>query len=314
MMNRRTATLTVGSALVGLALPARAQSGLVPLKLITSPDDDATPVLYAQQAGLFRAAGLDVTVTAANSGAAVALAVVSGAADIGKSSLLSIITAHARGLPLIIVAPAGEYVSPRLIAAMVVARDSAVRTAADLSGRTIAVPALNDLGWVTTKLWIDENGGTSAAARFVEIPSAAAGAALDAGRIDAGTIIDPTLTSDLATGRYRVLANTLEAVAKRFLFSGWFANADRMNATSEPYARFARVLRNAAAYANAHHDQTVPMLAAFTGIEPQVIVKMNRATYGSTLTRIDVQPLIDAAARYGVIPSAFNGSAIIATL
>ena len=66
-------------ALCGAATPLAAQTQPVHLRLASAPDDDATPILYAQSAGLFRAAGLDVDLTAAGSGSAVAAAGAGGA-------------------------------------------------------------------------------------------------------------------------------------------------------------------------------------------------------------------------------------------
>src|ERR1019366_456783 len=92
-----------------VATPLAAQTQLVHVHVASSPDDDATPILYAQNAGLFRAAGLDVELTAASNGAAVAAAVAGGSVDIGKSNIVALITAHARGVPLALVAPSGVY-------------------------------------------------------------------------------------------------------------------------------------------------------------------------------------------------------------
>src|SRR5579863_6587500 len=104
-------TILFAAGLLCVASASLAQTPAAPatLRLASAPDDDVTPVLYAQHAGLFRAAGIDVVITPLANGAAVAAAVAGGSVDVGKSSTMSLINAHARGVPLTIVAPSGFY-------------------------------------------------------------------------------------------------------------------------------------------------------------------------------------------------------------
>lgn len=309
---RRIAILFLAAGLVSLASPSPAQTPPpTVLRLASAPDDDVTPVLYAQQAGLFRAAGLDVEVRAASSGAAVAAAVVGGAADLGKSSMLSIIAAHARGVPVTIVAPSAYYVKPFLSSAIIVPKDSSVRSARDLDDKVVSVPALNDLLWVGTRAWIDRNGGDSSTVRFVETPMSLVATALDAGRVAAGTLADPALSQDLASGKYRVAGNVLDGIAPRLAYSAWFANLDYVKTNAAAVERFVRVLREASAYANRHHAETVGLLAKFSGLDPAVIARMSRTNYATSVDPRDIQPLIDAAARYKVIPAGFDARELL---
>jgi ABC-type nitrate/sulfonate/bicarbonate transport system substrate-binding protein len=52
---------------------------------------------------------LNVTITPFTSGGAIAAAVVGGAVDIGLADSVSMTTAHAHGVPLTYLAPAGVY-------------------------------------------------------------------------------------------------------------------------------------------------------------------------------------------------------------
>jgi NitT/TauT family transport system substrate-binding protein len=313
MITRRDAALLLGAGLAGWSGPAfgQAPAALTQLRLTSAPDDDVTPVLYGIQAGLFRTVGLDVSIVAASSGAAVASAVVGGAVQLGKSSLLSIIAAHARGVPVTIVAPAAFFISPATSNAMIVPKDSPLRTARDLNGKVVSVPALNDLLWVSTKAWIDQNGGDSSTVHFIEAPVSMVSNALDSGRVVAGTLVDPTLTQDMSTGKYRLFGRPTDGISKRLLYSAWFASIDYVNQNHDVIEHFDDVLRRTAIYANGHHAQTVDLLAKFTGIEPSVIAGMNRTHYATDFDTRDMQPLIDAAARYKVIPSDFAAQDLI---
>src|SRR6202042_2841055 len=98
-------------AMMLVPLPGAAQSAaappLVTLHLSATPDDDVGPILYAQRAGLLARAGITVVLDKSASGAAAAAAVLSGSYDIAKSSLVNLMSAHEKGVPFTLVAPAG---------------------------------------------------------------------------------------------------------------------------------------------------------------------------------------------------------------
>ncbi len=277
------------------------------IRVASTTDEDCIGTVYAIQTGAFAKAGLDVEITKANNGAAVAAAVAGGAIDIGKSSAMGIVNAHARGIPFVIVAAAAMY-GPENgdDAGLVVARDSPIRVARDLDGRTLSVPALHDLFTVTMSAWIDQHGGDAKTIRFVELPNSAAPEAVATGRVDGATIANPQLGQALAAGKVRVIGHSFEAIAPRFMSAVYFCLADYLARNRDAVGRFRRVLYESDAYINTHHAETVEMLSRYTGIEPKVIAALPRATLGTTLDPRTLQPLIDRAAQYQAIPKTFD--------
>jgi NitT/TauT family transport system substrate-binding protein len=259
------------------------------------------------QTGAFARAGIDVEVTKANAGAAVAAAVVGGAIDIGKSSSMGIVNARAHGIPLMIVAAASVY-GPEANedAALVVATNGTVHVARDLNGRTLSVPALHDLFTIAMSAWIDKNGGDSKTVKFVELPNSAAPDAVSTGRVDGATIANPQLSQALASAKVRVIGHSFEAIAARFMSAVYFCTADYLAKNRDVVARFRRVLYESDAYINSHHADTVDILSRYTGIEPKVIASMPRATLGTNLDPRLLQPLIDRAFQYQAIPKSFD--------
>jgi NitT/TauT family transport system substrate-binding protein len=279
---------------------------LTQLVLASAPDDDVTPALYADKAGWFRAAGIGVRIDRLNNGSAVAAAVVGGAVNIGKVSLLPIVFAHARGVPLTIVAP-GVVMQPNILyAGMLVRKDSDIHTARDLNGKTVSVPALNDLQALAGKTWIDQNGGDSKQVSFVEEPVVAVGTGFDSGRLSAGLLTNPALGEDLASGKYRNLGRPIEAISSHLMTSAWVCTTDWATKNPDAVRRFGQIIAKAGAYANAHHAETIALIAAFSGIEPSTLATMPRAVFPTTLNVANVQPLIEVAARYGAIQQRFN--------
>ena len=122
--------------------PALAQTPLRHLTVASAQDADAAACLFAQEQGMFRKVGLDVTLIPNGSGAAVASAVVGGAVDIGKSSLTALITAVSKGIPIVLVAPSALYNPASPVTGTIVRADSPLRSARDLNGKTVSVQSV----------------------------------------------------------------------------------------------------------------------------------------------------------------------------
>jgi NitT/TauT family transport system substrate-binding protein len=313
-VRRRVALAALGAAIALPPFGAAGSAQPVRLRLASTTNDDVTPVLYAQAVGLFRAAGLDVELQAVSNGTAVTAAVVGGAVDIGRSSMLPLISAFAHGVPIALVGPSGLYAGTATqTGGIIVLADSPVRIARDLTGKVVSVPGLNDVLDIGTRSWIDRNGGDSNAIHFIETTGPQAAVALDSGRVAAATLVNPLLAQDLATGRYRMVGDPLAGIGPRVLVAAWFAGAAFSTRNAATIRTFDGVLEKASAYCNAHPQQTIDLLAKFSGIDVVTIAHMTRAHYDLTLDPRDIQPLIDAAARYKVIPKAFAAAEMIAS-
>jgi NitT/TauT family transport system substrate-binding protein len=310
--SRANALATLAGIGASLLVPraVRAQTPAA-LNVAGVPEDSITPALYADQSGLFAKNGLAVKLGSERSGSAIASGVVGGAYQIAKSSLVSLILARGRGIPFVLVAPGGYYSSSLPNTAMLVAKDSPLKTAADLNGKTIAVSALGDLYTLSTKEWMAKNGGDPDSIKLVELPISAVPDAIAAGRIDAGMVIEPVLERAIEGGKIKVISHPMDAIGARFLYSGWFATNDWATAHPKETAAFAKAMREASVYVNAHEAQTVDLLAKFSGIDPGDIAKMVRAESATTLNPKEIQPVIDACAKYKLIATAFDAREMI---
>lgn len=284
------------------------------IRVASNASDDVTPLLYAKKTGMFAAAGLDVELTRMNSGAAVSAGVLGGSIDIGKSSVVTLIAAHARGLPIEIVAPGALWISTAPIAGLLVKKDGPVMSARDLVGKTVVVAALGDLNDISTRAWVDQNGGDSRAVHFLEVPGSAALAALVAGRVDGVNIGNPEFSTMLSSGQVRLLGHPDDAIAKRFLVSAYFASSTYVAQNATAVTNFARVLRAAASYTNTHPAETLPITAEFWGIEPAVLASMARDTIGLSVDPREIQPLIDTTVKYAEIGLTFDAREMISRI
>jgi NitT/TauT family transport system substrate-binding protein len=313
---RRAAQLTRGQllALGGASLFASATAAAqadtpaaLTLHAASSSNDEVTPYLYAMDGGLFKRAGVDATIDRLPSGSAIVAGVIGGAFDVGKSSLPSLLAAHGKGLPLTLLAPGGEYDSEHPSFGLVIKSDSPIQSGADLNGKTAAVSAIDDLYTIAMKTWIDAHGGDSSTVKLVEVPISTVAETVASGRVAVGTLTQPFLKSGLDSGRVKLLGYSATAIAPHFTMTAWFARDDWAKKNPQLAATFVRVMHDAAIYTNAHHAETVPMLARFMSVQTQDVASLgSRVTAGTALTPQLLKPLLDAATRYKVVATAVD--------
>jgi NitT/TauT family transport system substrate-binding protein len=304
-MQTRFAFLTALAAPIVVQTRAASQP-MTTIRLGSAPNDDLIAALWAIENGAFRRAGIDVVLQMANSGAAVAAAVAGNGVEIGHANLVSWITGRMRGLPFVLIAPAGIYSADALTVGMIVAKDSPIKSAADCNGKSVGVSGLNDLAELGTRSWVDRNGGDAKTLRFLEIPTSAIGDAVASGRVDAGTVSSPSITRALAGGKVRLLAAPDSAIASRFLESAYVGTADYVARNRAAITAFRRIINEAGAYANDHRSQMLPIITKYIGVDPKVLAAEPQQLVGTSLDLRIIQPLIKAAVTYGVIPSSFD--------
>jgi NitT/TauT family transport system substrate-binding protein len=302
------ATLTAASLRVPFA---RAQTPFT-VRVATTPIDAGAQPFFAQTMGFFRAAGLNVTITTISNGSAIAAAVASGAVDIGQSNVVSIATAHERGIPFALIAAGNLVVSRVHQAAFIVPNASPIHTAKDLTGKTLAVNGLGTIPHVGARAWIDKNGGDSSAVKYTEIPFTAMAVALDAGRIDCAFVSEPQLDDALALNHFRTIGYPYDAIAKEFLLGGWFTTLAWAKANPEAVRAYAAAMRTTSRWANANQNASGKILQDETGIH--VTPATTRVLFSDNLDPVQIQPVLDASAHYGVLTKDFSASEIILTL
>jgi NitT/TauT family transport system substrate-binding protein len=275
-------------------------------------DDDITPLVWAQKSGIFKRQGLEVQLNRGANGGAVTTAVIGGAYDVGKASLIGLINAHLQGVSVTIVAPGVQFTTKTPYSWILVPKDSTVASGKDLNGKTVACASLKDITALGISTWVDKTGGDSKTLQFVEVPMATSSAALEQHRIAAMVVSEPYLDAAIASGAARQLAPAYAGIGSKFLITAWFASSDWTSKHPDAAKRFALAIMEAAAYTDTHTAVTAPMMAEFTGVSPEIYAKLTqRAFVPTSIGAADIQPVIDGAAKYGYIARSFNAEDLL---
>jgi NitT/TauT family transport system substrate-binding protein len=301
-LKRGTFAALTGAA---IAVPTivRAQSSPVTIRLGTAPVESYALCYYAQQRGFFKAANLDVEISAFSGGGGVMTAIAGGALDVGCANVGAQANAHVRGLPFAMIAAGGQYTSSSPTTELVVAKASPIKTAKDLNGKTVGVSTLKDLQQASVMKWVDSNGGDSSTLKFLEIPVPEMAPALTANRLDAATLLEPSLT--YAKNDVRLLGKCYDAIAKTLTITTHFSSNDWLAKNAASAHALIGALRQAAEWANKNPEPAGVILGNVAKIPASTIAEMNRVSFGTALDLATIQPVIDAAAQYKFLPKSF---------
>jgi NitT/TauT family transport system substrate-binding protein len=292
----------LGAALAVSAERARA-ADLTTLRVGNVPIDSSSEIFAAQSEGFLAKAGIAVDIQSFTNGNAIAAAVVSGSLDVGGINVLSLASAHQKGLPLKIAASGSTYTTKNPTTEMLVPLASPLQVPRDLNGKTVAVNVLEGIAHVSAQAWIDKNGGDSKQVKFIELPFAAMPAALTASRVDAAVVAEPQLTQ--AKADTRVFGKSYDGIAELWMIDAWTVNEAWLGANPDLARRFSEAMRQAAVWANRNHDKTAELVSAATKIDISIVRAMRRATFLEHVNLGVVQPVIDVGAQYGALTSRF---------
>jgi hypothetical protein len=72
------------------------------------------------------------------------------------------------------------------------------------------------------------------------------------------------------------------------------------------------VLQQAAAYANTHVPETLPLMVSFSGMDADAAAMMHKTWTPPAFDPQAIQPVIDVAAKYQIIPKGFSARDMLA--
>lgn len=305
-MDRRS-VLLAGAALS--VFPRRARAATT-LRFAMIPSDSGSLIFSADAQGYLKAANVAPDVQYLANGAASIAALVGGEIDVTGSNTLSVVQAREKGVPIQVIAPQAVYRRGEASTLLLVAGDSPARTGRDLNGKTVAVNALGGSPHVAVEAWIDQNGGDSSTVKYLEMSFAAMGPALEAKRIDAGILAEPSLTNAVGGGA-RIFGDAYGAIAPYWMTDCLVATESWIAANADQVRRFSSALHTAAIWANRNRDKTAEIVAKMLKLDVATVKKMHRAVFAEQLTPQMIQPVIDAGLHYGAIAKPMRAEELI---
>jgi NitT/TauT family transport system substrate-binding protein len=195
-----------------------------------------------------------------------------------------------------------------------VAKNSPLKTAKDLEGKTVAVNTLNNIVHLMAMAWIDKNGGSSSKVKFVEVPFPQMAATLSAGKVDAISVHEPFATAAVEKDGARVLAQPWGDVLPKFLIASWFASEKWLAKNKETGQAFVRAIGRGIDAIQADPEASRAAMVKWAGLNPDLAGKIGLPVFEKGVSEKDIQGTIDLTLKYKLISKAFQAREVISDL
>jgi NitT/TauT family transport system substrate-binding protein len=276
---------------------------------------DNAAMFMAMEKGYFKAEGLDLETLPMAGGAVIVQGVTSGDLQFGWSNVISLYQAHVEGFDFKLIAGGAINVREKNDTHQLqVGKNSAIKNAKDLEGKTVAVNTLNNIVHLMAMAWIDKNGGSSSKVKFVEVPFPQMEATLSAGKVDAISVHEPFATAALEKGNARLLAHPWSDVLAKFLIASWFASDKWIAKNKETAQAFVRAIDRGIDAIHADPEGSRAAMIKWAGLNPDLAKKIGLPLFEKGVSEKDLQATIDLSAKYKLIPRAIKARDVISDI
>jgi NitT/TauT family transport system substrate-binding protein len=257
---------------------------------------------YGIQQGFFEERGLDVQLTPSQGGATVVPAVVSGDTDIAGSNLVSVLLAQGKDIPVKIIAP-GTFVREERgqdFSAILVAKDSDIRSPKDLEGKTLAVNTLKNIAELAAKASLAGQGVNVSKIELTEVDFPDMNAAITEGRVDAAFQIEPFVSLGVAEG-LRIVDRPYVGTKPGLQIGCYFTSERYLAENEDVVERFREGVADTAAAIAEDPAAFRDFLPEASEIPPPAAQKANLPAWKPENDQASLELTAELMERYGVV-------------
>ncbi|MEU4548163.1 ABC transporter substrate-binding protein [Nonomuraea dietziae] len=266
------------------------------------PVPSSAPLFIAEKNGFFKAEGLTVKTEIIQAPQAVMPKILNGSMDAFLTSYVSLLAINDSGAAKLRLFQHVQTAAPG-IASVVVPKDSPIRTAADLKGKTVGVNVLKALGQTVTNAHLQQAGLKPDDVKFTQVPFADQLTALSTKKIDAAWLVEPFLTAakkDL--GAVEVIDTTSGPTAGLPL-DAWGVSEEWLTKNPKTAAAFHRALAKAQQVASADRNAINAVIPTYTQIPAAAASAMKLGEFSTEVDKASFQKLADLLHGYGYLKS-----------
>jgi NitT/TauT family transport system substrate-binding protein len=267
----------------------------------TLPIANGLPLDLGIKKGFFEQQGIEVKKQLLQSGNDIVLALANHNGDIGYLGYVPMMIARTNGIPLTLIA-ASEVEGTSDAdnwQEILVKGSSAIRTPADLAGKTIAVNALKGVGEVIIKAALKKRGVDPNSVKLLALPFPSMRSALTNGQVDAIWTPEPFLSQALNIDGARIVMSPGPVLGNYFPNGGYASLNDWSSKNPAAAKGFRKAIDQSLTYAREHPDEIRAMLPAGTQ-------NVRLPVWSPLIDRKQLLALAKYAKEFGVISSLPN--------
>ncbi|HEY1358303.1 MAG TPA: ABC transporter substrate-binding protein [Thermoleophilaceae bacterium] len=253
---------------------------------------DVAPLYLGMKKGFFKEQKLTIQPKPAEGGAAIVASVVSGDDQIGFSNTTSLLIANTKNVPVKLIAQgvigAQKPTPDQAWDAVLVKKNSSIKTAKDLEGKTISVNTLQNVGPLTINTALKKAGADYKKVKYSEIPFPDALGALDQGRIDAAWEVEPFVSQAKSQGD-RVVLYPYEQTTPKLTVASYLTTKQYADQNSDVVDRFVKAINKSLTYAQSHPAEVRKIVPTYTKIPAGAAKTMNLPLWSSDIGRPTIE-------------------------
>jgi NitT/TauT family transport system substrate-binding protein len=181
-----------------------------------------------------------------------------------------------------------------------------IKRPADLMGKTVAVNLLNNIQTLMLNALLKADNVDATKVHYVAIPFPNMAAALQTGKIDAISVVEPFLTgAEQSLGATEVVDQCTGAESAMPL-SGYFATDAWAQKYPNTAHAFQRAMARGQALADSNRALVEQVLPTYTKINPKVAALIGLNTFPTSLDALRLQRVANLMQAGGLLNSQFN--------
>ena len=187
------------------------------------------------------------------------------------------------------------------------ARGSTITSAKDLAGKTIAVNTTNNIQTLLTNTALETAGVNPASVKYVPVAFPKMGAALDAHKVDAVSVVEPFITeNELKYGAQPVMS-TCTGPTATFPISGYFATSTFLQKYPNTARAFQQAIDRGQALADSSRSDVEEIMPNYIkGLTANEAAVVNLGNFPTSIDQTHLQRVANAMATGHLVTSNFS--------
>jgi NitT/TauT family transport system substrate-binding protein len=292
------------SAAAGGTSSAATSGSVTNVTLGYVPYSDDASLFYAQDSGIFRKHGLNVTFVAQASPVAVEASMASGTEQFGfiTTPVLVNLATKGVGVKCVSTVDGNEPTNPADdTTVLVAAKGSGITSLKDLAGKTVAEVQLTSLNSLSVQVLAKQAGINPSSIHQVAIPFPQMPAALAQGRVQAAVIVAPFAATALAEGA-TVLDHPNQVLFPNGTLTCLDAMSSYISANPTVISEFRAAMDESVTYSATHQSEVKQTLIKGLSLSPAVAAKQVLATnFSTTFNLASITAIENDMKQFGII-------------
>ncbi|MGW4421197.1 ABC transporter substrate-binding protein [Streptosporangium sp. NPDC004631] len=286
-------------------------SGLEKSKIAVGalPIPDSASLYIANKRGFFKEEGLTVDIQMVQGGAQAQQSLLGGSLDATQTNYVSTFLAQAAGNKLKIIADLYQAAPNAFV--IMVAKNSSIKTPADLKGKKIAVNSLKNIGTLSITSVLKTHGLTDKDVQFVEFPFPDMAGKLEQGVVDAAWMPEPHLTAVQKNIGAQKLADTMTAATSDFPIAGVVVTEEFASRNPKTVAAMQRALAKGQEIAATDRKAVEEILPTYTKIDAATAAVITLGGFPTSLDQTRLQRVVDLMVEQGYLSEKIDVKAML---